>query len=310
MLGTTTKALLGLAFGCLASAAHGQDAQLRGTTHEEPAQLVDDFITALDAHAKGLESGPRTAGVKLWMDGLKERGIDPAYVAKRLRKARSAAGFTNADPFEKYRTIQVEELEDTPQTLEAAMPPVALHAFRFDVEEDYDDTTNDDIYAYFITTHDDKVWGKVTDIYYGLDEGDSFFFNPKDRGLFGPTGDKLVPVNHTLIDFGIVESDGRDIQQLKKLSDAIVDLALVALSVYNPEAGAAAAQARTEVQNLLHLLVEMDGDDRLVTDTLRFTPDSMLSQLSGSSYKEFDRFYERSTTWTAFAYRIHFRLIQ
>ncbi len=269
--------------------------------------LVDDFVKATELYSSGEKSLPASPGIKLWLDGLAARGVDPAVLKARFARFHEKKSLVR-DPFSKYRKVTVEDLPRYEAEVDA--PPMALHAFRFDVIEDYDDVSNDDIYCYFITTHDDMLWGKVTSIYKGLDEGQSFFFSPDDRGLFGPKGDKLVPKNHTLVDFGIVESDSGDITQLKKLSDAIVDLALVAITIYNPEAGAAAAQARAETQNLLHLIVEMDDDDRLVADTLRFTPDSMLTQLGGDTVTEFNRYYDKETFWTHFTYRIYFRLMR
>ncbi len=278
--------------------------------HSSDALLVDDFTQAVELYSGGMKFGPAKPGVKLWLDGLAVRGVDPAVLARRLGKAKARAekaGF--ADPFARYKKIFLEDLPRVTE-LESAALPVTLHAFRFDVVEDYDDTSNDDVYCYFITTHDDMVWGKVSQIYTGLDEGTSFMFTPEDRGLFGPKGEKLIPRHHTLVDFGIVESDTGDIAQLKKVSDAIIDLALVALSVYNPEAGAAAAQARAETQNLMRLIIEMDDDDRLIVDTLRFTPDSMMTQLANNTVNEFDRYYDHETFWTHYTYRIHFRLMR
>lgn len=276
------------------------------TFEERPAQLVGDFVAALDQVATGRAARVNAPGVQLWVDGLAAHGVDPQMLAKRLGKARLRA----RNPFARYETVTVEHLPDARPVDRAGSEPFALHATKMSVLEDYDDTTNDDIYCYFITTHDDQVWGKATSIYRGMDEGDSFFFLAEDRGLFGPKGDKLVPENHTIVDFGIVESDGEDITQLKKISDAIVDLAMVALEIYNPEAGAAAAQARAEVQNLLHLVIEMDDDDHLVTDSLYFTPDSMRSMLSNETFSEIDRTYDSETALTHFAYTIRFRLLR
>jgi hypothetical protein len=274
------------------------------------AVLVDDFVDAIELYATGNAFVPARPGVRLWLDGLAARGVEPEILERRLQKAYARTETESfVDPFARYRTIFIEDLPHSDE-LEFNAPPVTLHAFRFDVVEDYDDVSNDDIYCYFITTHDDVVWGKVTQIYTGLDEGTSFMFTPEDRGLFGPKGEKLVPRNHTLVDFGIVESDMGDIAQLKKVSDAIIDLALVALTIYNPEAGAAAAQARAETQNLMRLIVEMDDDDRLVVDTLRFTPDTMMRQLANGTVHEFNRFYDGETFWTHYTYRLHFRLMR
>lgn len=278
---------------------------------EQDAVLVSDFVTALETYADGLESLPAQPNVRLWLDGLSSRGVSAATLRRRLASARAKAEALHVDPFAAYRRIEVERLpRPTTLELEADAPMVALHALKIEVVEDYDDVSNDDIYCYFITTHDDLVWGRVSSIYAGLDEGSSVFFSPTDRGLFGPRGEKLAPRVHTLVDFGIVESDSGDIQELQKLSDAIVDLAVVALTAYDGQAGAAAAQARAEVQNLLRLVIGMDDDDRLVTDTLRFTPDTMASALASGSVHELSRFYEREDFWTHFAYRIHFRLLR
>ncbi len=273
------------------------------------AQLVDDFLTAMKMYGDGAGRTPASPAVSLWIDGMLKQNISPeALKARFSRHQMKSLSKAAVDSFAKYRKITIEDLPS--YDLKAAAPPMALHAFRFDVVEDSDDVLNDSIYCYFITTHDDFVWGKVTSIYSGLDEGQSFFFNPEDRGLFDPKGDKMIPVNHTLVDFGIVESDSGDITQLKKLSDAIIDLAVVALAVYDPSVGAGAAKVRAETQNLMRLIVEMDSDDRLVADTLRMTPDSMASQMAGDTVNEFSRFYEQSTTWSHYAYRIHFRLLK
>lgn len=279
-----------------------------GSTFEKrPAALVPDFLTALEQVAHGQRAHVNATGVQLWVDAMVQKGIDPSFLSRRMSKAR----YRRSDPFAQYRTVALEVFPAETRPLErTAGEPFALHAYRFDVEEDYDDSTNDDIYCYFITTHDDKVWGKATSIYRNLDEGSSFFFSAEDRGLFGPKGDKIVPINHTIVDFGIIESDGEDIVQLKKLSDVIVDLAVKALDIYNPAAGLAAEQARAEVKNLLHLVIEMDGDDHLVTDSMYFTPDSMTGLLQDATFKEFDRYYDQETTFSHFAYRLHFRLMR
>jgi len=274
--------------------------------------LVEDFVEALDRFASGEKAAEHRPAQEIWMRGLADRKVDPTFLAKRLQK--SGVGRykkQGIDPLAKFRQIAINDLDlrDT-ATDSAEGVTAALHAFRIDVEEDYDDVFNDNIYTYFIVTHDDLVWGKVSQIYTGLDEGDSFFFTPEDRGLFGPSGQKLTQKSHLIVDFGIVESDGEDIVQLQRLSSAIVDLALVALTVYDPSAGAAAAQAREETKNLLNLIISMDDDDRLVADTVRLMPSDTQSMLDGTSVREFSRYYARETFWTAFAYRIHFRLLK
>lgn len=277
------------------------------TILEKDALLVADFTRALEDFAKGMIAESSNEKVNIWIKGLRDRGVSSEYLAARLAKKENTFE-SDADRFAAYRRVLIEQFPVG--VMEFSSVPVALHAFRLDVIEDYDDLMNDNLYCYFITTHDDVVWGKVTQIYRGLDEGDSVFLSPEDRGLFGPRGEKVIPKNHTIIDYGIVESDGDDIQQLQKISDAIVDLAVVALTVYHPQAGVAAAQAREETKNLLKLVIELDGDDRLVTDTIRFNPALMRTMLSGSSVHEFARSHERTTVLTRFSYRLNFRMLR
>jgi hypothetical protein len=272
------------------------------------AFLVADFTEALESYAQGSIVESTKKEVDVWIRALRDRGVDPAYVAQRLAKKANLFESTD-DRYSQFRKISVEHAPV--QSLnEVEAFPVALHAFRIDVVEDYDDVMNDDIYSYFVITHDDIMWGKVTSIYKGVDEGQSFFLSAEDRGLFGPTGEKIVPKNYTIVDYGIIESDGDDIAQLHKISDAIVDLALAALTIYNPQAGASAMQARAETQNLLKLVISLDDDDRLVTDSLRFNPEMMATMLSGSAVHEFGKLHEYSDLFTAYSYRINFRMLR
>jgi hypothetical protein len=136
------------------------------------------------------------------------------------------------------------------------------------------------------------------------------FLTAEDRGLFGPQGEKMKLGRHTLVDFGLIESDGEDIEQLKRLSDVIVDLAIAALATQDPGAAAQAATASAEVKNLLHMIVELDDDDRLVADTLRFEPGNIATMLGSNSWAEFHRSYERETTFSHFHWRIGFRFLR
>jgi len=296
------------------------------STEVQPSILVGDFAAALELRSGSASQESLTAsalatkpGVQFWVEQFQRRGIDPKFIERRLGKARKRlesqiTEMVSPDIFARWRMIRVEKPQQRNQRLdhlaEMNIEPAALHAFRLDVIEDYDDFANDNVYAYFITTHDDVLWGRVTSIYKGLDEGSSVFFAPEDRGIFGPRGEKITPRNHTIVDFGLVESDGEDVEQLKRLSDVIVDLAVVAIGIYEPNAAASAAQASAEVKNLLKLIVELDDDDRLVADTLRFTPQTMMSELTQDTVAEFSRTYDRETTFTHFTWRISFRLLR
>lgn len=278
-------------------------------SESKPATLLPEFVEALEQVADGNYSMVSTPGVQLWIDGLRQRGVDPDFVARRLEKARARSLREGSDFFSSFNSIEVE-LEDSSSARAEASYPTALHAYRLDVVEDYDDWSNDDVYAYFITTHDDLIWGKVSSVYTGLDAGESVFFSADDRGIFGPRGEKIIAKNNTIIDFGLIESSSKDVTQLQKVSDTIVDLAVVALAINNPAAGAAAVQARAEVKNLLKMLVAMSDDDRLVTDTLRLQPETIEGLLAQDDVAEIERLYEGKRGWSKYAWRLHFRIFK
>lgn len=280
-----------------------------GRIETRPALLVHGFMSALEQVASGEFALVNEPSTQVWIDGLRKRGIDPSFIAERLEKARQKATLLGGDFVTPFTKVAVELFDEPTERRDAAFA-TALHAFRIDVLEELDDWNKDDVYAYFITTHDDLLWGRVTSIYSGLASGDSVFLSAEDRGIFGPRGEKLVAKNHTIVDFGLVESDGDDIKDLQKLSDTIVDLALVALTINNPTAGAAATQARAEVKNLLNLVIAMDNDDRIITDTLRFNPETLEAKFGDDSVVEFDRVFEGKRGWSHYSWRINFRLLK
>ncbi len=289
------------------------------TQSEVKSVLVDDFLNAMKHYSDGNKAIDLDPRIQVWIDGFEKRGVDREFLQQRFAKAsaKSLALKNSGDLFAKYRILKLESVVNSETNLaknnSTSRAPMmsAIHAVKLDVIEDYDDVSNDNVYMYFITTSDDVVWGRVTDIYKGLDEGTEVFMNAEDRGIYGPKGQKMsFPLNHVIVDVGLIESDGDDIAQLKKVSDAIVDLAIVALIITNPEAAAAAATARAEVKNLLHLIVELDTDDRLATDSLYFTPSFMEHKLATSTYYELDRVYEKETFWTHFKYGMRFRLLR
>src|SRR5690606_30959932 len=103
--------------------------------------------------------------------------------------------------------------------------------------EESDDFFNDDIYAYYFVTVGVVPTGKVTSLYRGLDQGDVLFFNEIDRKIFPLSGDAKSPSNHLIIDYGIIESDGDDMQELQKLTSIIVDMVIAVYATEHPEGG-------------------------------------------------------------------------
>jgi basic membrane lipoprotein Med (substrate-binding protein (PBP1-ABC) superfamily) len=190
------------------------------------------------------------------------------------------------------------------------LPKLALHAVKFKVSEESDDVYNDDIYMYFFVTDGVFPSGKVTSIYKNLDEGDSFFFNQIDRVIYPAAGVSHMPQSTLIIDYGIMESDGDDIRESQALSGAIIDLAIGVYSAVEPESSIKLEQLRSEVKALSNLVLNMNDDDRLVTDTLVFQGDEMKRMLENQNYVEFDRKYKKSSTFDDFKYQIFFRMIR
>jgi hypothetical protein len=305
----TTKLLTALAIGVVLQAAPAVAANdaISVSKRLERSVLVDDFVRALSAYGEGIPAKTEPKVVQLWMNALADRGVDPEFVRQRLVKASAA----KSNFLEKFKTIVVEDIFTSKSQSYAVAAPVALHAFRLDVIQDYDAWTNDNIYLYFITTHDDMLWGKVTDIHKNLDAGTSVFLSEKDRALFGPKGQKLAPQQHLIVDVGLVESDRDSVAQLQKISDAIIDLAVVAVTIHNPVAGAAAAKARAETKNLMNLLIGMDQDDRLAVDSIYFEEAQIAGQFEANrTVSEFARRYSHETFWTSFDYRLRFRFLK
>lgn len=280
--------------------------------HEENSALAPGFLAALQSHAGVTGSFASSASTDLWLKAFKRANIDPDFLSRKFRHRNMIALSKGArGSFDRYLTLRIEEPKyAVPSVRFRASDPIALHMTKFTVLDEYDDVTNDDIYVYTVTTYGDKVWGRVSDVYKGLDEGDSFFFGATDRGVFGPKGEAMPINNHLIVDVGIIESDGDDIKQLKQLSDVIVDLAVVALAIENPGAGAAAAKARQEVKNLLHLVAELDSDDRLVTDSMYFEPQDIATQMTGTSFHEFHKDYEKTFTFSHFHYDMMWRFLR
>lgn len=191
------------------------------------------------------------------------------------------------------------------------VPELALHAFGFDVVEESDDFFNDDIYCYFFITDGVIPTGKVTGIYKGLDQGETFFFNEVDRAIYPLLGvPAKSPENHLIIDYGIIESDGDDIKDLQKLSSIIIDIAIAVYSSVDPENGQVIANLRKEVKALADLLLSMNNDDRLANGSFGYTTAELSEILREQTYVEFKKVHKKESNFDDWEYHLRFRLIR
>lgn len=190
-------------------------------------------------------------------------------------------------------------------------PELALHAFGFDVIEESDDFFNDDIYCYFFVTDGAIPTGKVTGIYKGIDEGETFFFNEVDRSIYPLLGTPVrAPENHLIIDYGIIESDGDDIKDLQKLSSIIIDIAITVYSTVDPQNGAVLANLRKEVKALADLLLSTNDDDRLANGSFGYTTAQLSEILRDQTYVEFKKVHKKESNFDDWEYHLRFRLIR
>jgi hypothetical protein len=191
------------------------------------------------------------------------------------------------------------------------VPELALHAFGFDVIEESDDFFNDDIYCYFFVTDGVIPTGKVTSIYKGLDEGETFFFNEVDRAIYPLLGvPAKSPDNHLIIDYGIIESDGDDIKDLQKLSSIIIDIAITVYSQIDPENAQILVNLRKEVKALADLLLSMNDDDRIANGSFGYTNAELTEILRDRTYVEFKKTHKKESQFDDWEYHLRFRLIR
>jgi len=191
------------------------------------------------------------------------------------------------------------------------LPELGFHAYKLDIIEEDDDLWNDNIYCYFFTTDGVIPSGKVTSIYKGNNQGDSFFFNEIDRVLFPVPGIVAAkPNNHLIVDYGIIESDGDDIKNMQKISGIIIDIAVVVFAAAYPEVGPLILELRQEVKNLANALLELNHDDRLATGSVHLSAKDMAAILSENSYYEFSKTHKGTHGLSNWEYKMHFRLLK
>lgn len=198
-----------------------------------------------------------------------------------------------------------------PKTSKVEVPELALHAFGFDVIEESDDFWNDDIYCYFFITDGVIPTGKVTSIYKGLDEGETFFFNEIDRAIYPLVGvPAKSPENHLIVDYGIIESDGDDIKDLQKLSSIIIDIAIAVYTEIDPQNGQVLANLRKEVKALADLLLSLNNDDRLANGSFGYTTAELAEILKERTYVEFKKVHKKESRFDNWEYHLRFRLLR
>jgi hypothetical protein len=170
---------------------------------------------------------------------------------------------------------------------------VSIHLNKFKVIEDYDDFMNDDIYLYVITTIGNKVSLNLTNVYRGLDEGDSFYFFPSDRIL---ASEVELSKSTVIVDFGVIEADGEDIIILKQLISDLVEIA--------PAGDLLDSRYLQAIKAFFYAVANLKDDTRLITDTI------IIQKGEGKSFEEYDFIYSGERYWSDYKYLVNFRIFK
>ena len=298
------------------------------------SSLLEGFSRAIEKYSNSGLKGPAVTlspeglDVGLWTNAFKLKGVSPEYVRKRLTRSKSAPKSWGSQVTSHFiinnfssmpctisngqigaeSNIPVPILNDQPLPIPLAYP-VALHAFKIEVDEDYDDLLNDRLFIYSVTTFGDIQWGKVSSIYSNLDERTQAILSPNDQGLFDPKGRIHNLDKPLIVDIGIIESDGEDSEELARLTGVIIDLAESVLAATDSSLAIQPGRLRAETQNLVDLLMSMDENDRMGTTSISLDPISVGQMLRDRRYVEWFEEFSGNRRMSAFRYRLWFRLL-
>lgn len=270
------------------------------------SKIIPVFLEASELFIDGQRSGQNLfirPDIKAALEVLEKSDIDPQILQKHLRKKNNNWPLRKNDLYDSWVSGNRPASSDVPE--------MAVQAFKFKVVEDSDDWLNDDIYVYFFITDGVIPTGKVTSIYKGLDQGQSFFFNEVDRSIFPLIGvPAKKPENHLIIDYGIIESDGDDIKELQKLSSIIIDIAIAVYSTYDPQTAQILINLRKEIKALAEMLLAMNDDDRLATGTIGYKVAQLEEMLKEETYVEISRKHAGGSDFNKWEYKLYFRFLR
>jgi len=167
------------------------------------------------------------------------------------------------------------------QILPGDLREFALHVHlpRIMIIEEEDDFFNDDLYMWFIITRDGLTYPKMTQIYRGYDEGSTLVFNHEDRIISNQPFKQ-----HLIIDYGLIESDGDDIKELK----SIIDQTLRLLELMNKSQAQSQIRERLlqEARLFMSKLLDLNNDDRLFSTSLNITYEHTLHAWENQHFYE------------------------
>ena len=275
------------------------------TAFAENSRIIPVFLEASELYIQGYsKTFIIRPDIKAAINVLEESKIDPVLLEKHTLTKSKAWPLREDDLYDRW-------VKSSRKIHNTEIPEVAVHAVRIKVVDETDDWFKDDVYAYFFITDGVIPTGKVTSIYKGIGQGQSFFFNEVDRAIFPLIGiPSKKPENHLIIDYGIIESDGDDIKELQKLSSVIIDIAIAVYTAYNPQNAQILINLRKEVKALAEMLIGLNKDDRLATGTIAYTGEKLQEMLKERSYVEVTKKHVSKAEMDTWDYRLTFRILR
>jgi hypothetical protein len=270
------------------------------------SKVVPIFLEASEMYVKGISSSHSfyvSNEIRAVLQVLEKSQIGPEIIEKYTNQKTQDWTLRENDEFDSWT--------QTSGFISKVAPEVVVHALKLDVHETSDDFFKDDIYAYFFVTDGVVPTGKVTSVYKGISSKQSFFFNEIDRSIFPLTGIQAKsPDNHLIIDYGIIESDGDDIKEMKKLSSIIIDIAIAVYSSYDPQRSKVIINLRKEIKALSDMLLNLNHDDRLATGTIGYKAAELADQLKDRSFMEIKKNHQGNTQLNTWNYDLSFRILR
>jgi hypothetical protein len=207
--------------------------------------------------------------------------------------------------------IEIDNLDNKnyENSSDLIMPSISIHAFKIDVVNPVDDVTGDNIYGFFFVTDGHIPTGRVTSIYKGLRGGGSFYLNQIDRLVYPILANQYtsIPKGKIIIDYGLVESDTADIEGLQSLTEAIMELAILAYGPIELMSPKIIKLLRSEVKLLTKALLNLENDDRVVMNTKFLDIEDFHEIFKDGPYKEITENYKGKHLLSKWEYNLHFR---
>jgi len=181
-----------------------------------------------------------------------------------------------------------------------------LHLSKIKFRDLEDDFFQDDIYLYYVVTNGTSPMAKTTSIYKNIQKGDSILLTPKDRQVFPLIEGLSNETNGLIIDVTVFESDGDDIEELRKITDIIIDLVFIAQheNEKSNNSNYTDTDLRVAIKTLARLIAQRNYDDNLKTFSLDLLQEN-LNQFP--KYKEFKKKIKGYNNGSRWEYILNFR---